>query len=82
MGDRLRPPGGYRATDIPTAILGGFLRQARARLDKTGHTKPEQGIGDEVVSKPFTGGAYAHQRLNLVANGKAHRRNARASNRT
>src|SRR3984957_10883385 len=27
-------------------------------------------------------GAYVHQRLNLVANGKAHGRNAKASNRT
>ena len=34
------------------------------------------------MSKPFTGGAYAHQRLNLVGDGKAHRRNAKASNRT
>ena len=35
-----------------------------------------------MVSKPFTGEAYAHQRLNFVGDGKAHRRNAKASNRT
>jgi len=34
------------------------------------------------VSKPLGDGAYANQRLNLVANGKAHGRNAKASNRT
>src|ERR1700692_2916009 len=34
------------------------------------------------MSKPFDVGAYVHQRLNLVANGKAHGRNAKASNRT
>src|SRR6516164_10961499 len=37
---------------------------------------------DEVMSKLFDGGAYAHQRLNLGTKGKAHRRNAKASNRT
>jgi hypothetical protein len=31
------------------------------------------------MSKPFEVGAYVHQRLNLVANGKAHGRNAKAS---
>src|ERR1700745_3201225 len=30
------------------------------------------------MSKPFEVGAYVHQRLNLVANGKAHGRNAKA----
>jgi hypothetical protein len=35
-----------------------------------------------VVSKPFTGGAYAYQRLNLAEDGKAYIRNAKASNRT
>ena len=34
------------------------------------------------MSKPFEGGAYANQRLNLGANGKAHGRKAKASNRT
>src|SRR5229473_7944055 len=34
------------------------------------------------MSKPFAVGAYVHQRLNLAANGKAHGRNAKASNRT
>jgi hypothetical protein len=34
------------------------------------------------MSKPFDVGAYVQQRLNLVANGKAHGRNAKASNRT
>ncbi|PYU21148.1 MAG: hypothetical protein DMG32_21275 [Acidobacteria bacterium] len=34
------------------------------------------------VSKPFADGAYVRQRLNLVVNGKAHERNAKASNRT
>ena len=34
------------------------------------------------MSKPFEVGAYVHQRLNLVANGKAHGRNVKASNRT
>src|SRR6266849_6933262 len=34
------------------------------------------------MSKPFAVGAYAHQRLNLVANGKASGRDAKASNRT
>ena len=33
-------------------------------------------------SKPFAAGAYANQRLNLAVNGKAHGRNAKASNRT
>jgi hypothetical protein len=37
---------------------------------------------DEARSKPFDGGAYAHQRLNLGTKGKAHGRNAKASNRT
>ena len=37
---------------------------------------------DEVMSKLFDDGAYAHQRLNLGTKGKAHRRNAKASNRT
>jgi hypothetical protein len=34
------------------------------------------------VSKPFAVGAYAHQRLNLVAHGKAYGRDAKTSNRT
>jgi hypothetical protein len=34
------------------------------------------------MSKPFADGAYAHQRLNLGTKGKAHGRNAKASNRT
>ncbi len=34
------------------------------------------------MSKPFDDGAYAHQRLNLGTKGKAHGRNAKASNRT
>ena len=34
------------------------------------------------MSKQFEVGAYVHQRLNLVANGEAHGRNAKASNRT
>jgi len=34
------------------------------------------------MSKPFADGAYVHQRLNLVTDGKAYRRNAKASNRT
>jgi hypothetical protein len=34
------------------------------------------------MSKPIAVGAYANQRLNLVANGKAHGREAKASNRT
>jgi hypothetical protein len=34
------------------------------------------------VSKPFVVGAYAHQRLNLVAKGKAPGREAKASNQT
>src|ERR1700756_479411 len=34
------------------------------------------------MSKPFEVGAYVHQRLNLVANGKDHGRKAKASNRT
>ena len=34
------------------------------------------------MSKPFDDGAYAHQRLNLRTKGKAHGRNAKASNRT
>jgi hypothetical protein len=58
------------------------LRQVRARLDKTGHTKPRPGIGTKLLSKPFAGGAYVHQHLNFVADGKAHRRKARTSNRT
>jgi hypothetical protein len=37
---------------------------------------------DEARSKPFDDGAYAHQRLNLGTKGKAHGRNAKASNRT
>jgi hypothetical protein len=34
------------------------------------------------VSKPFAVGAYANQRLNLAAKGKAHGRDAKTSNRT
>jgi hypothetical protein len=34
------------------------------------------------VSKPFAVGAYAYQRLNLVANAKAYGRDAKTSNRT
>jgi hypothetical protein len=34
------------------------------------------------VSKPFAVGAYANQRLNLAANGKACGRHAKTSNRT
>jgi hypothetical protein len=34
------------------------------------------------VSKPFAVGAYANQRLNLVAKGKAHGRDVKTSNRT
>jgi len=34
------------------------------------------------MSKPFNGGACAYQRLNFVRKGKAHERNAEASNRT
>ena len=29
------------------------------------------------MSKPFADGAYAHRRLNLVVNGKAHEENAK-----
>jgi hypothetical protein len=58
-----------------------FLRRARARLDKTEHLTVAR-ARNEVVRKPFTAGAYAYQRLNLVADGKAHRRKAKASNRT
>jgi hypothetical protein len=36
----------------------------------------------EAVSKPVALGAYANQRLNLVANGKAYGRDAETSNRT
>ena len=71
---------------IPTSGKGTlgtwwFLRRARARLDKTEHSTAAR-ARDEVVSKPLADEAYAHQRLNLVAAGKAHRRNAKASNRT
>ena len=34
------------------------------------------------MSKPLADGAYVHQRLNFVTDGKAHRRNAKTSNRT
>ena len=37
---------------------------------------------DEVVSKPMCVGAYANQRLTLVAVGKIHHRKAKTSNRT
>src|ERR1700730_9720629 len=37
---------------------------------------------NEAVSKPFAVGAYANQRLNLAAKGKAHGRDAKTSNRT
>jgi hypothetical protein len=37
---------------------------------------------NEVMSKLFDDGAYAHQRLNLGTKGKTHGRNAKASNRT
>ena len=71
---------------IPTSGKGTlgtwwFLRRARARLDKTEYSTVAR-ARDEVVSKPLAGGAYAYQRLNFVADGKAHRRNAKASNRT
>jgi hypothetical protein len=37
---------------------------------------------NQAVSKPLAVGAYTNQRLNLVANGKAYGRAAKASNRT
>jgi hypothetical protein len=61
-----------------------FLRQARARLDKT--LKPSISTAararNEATSKLFADGAYAHQRLDHGTKGKAHGRNAKASNRT
>jgi hypothetical protein len=48
-----------------------FLRQVRARLDKTEHATAAR-ARDEAVGKPFVDGAYADQRLTLVTNGKAH----------
>ena len=58
-----------------------FLRRARARLDKTEHSAAAR-ARNNVVSKPLADEAYAHQRLNLGPKGKAHGRNAKASNRT
>ena len=58
-----------------------FLRQARARLDKTEHTTAAR-ARDEVMSKLFEDGADVHQHLNLGTKGKAHGRIAKASNRT
>ena len=58
-----------------------FLRQARAWLDKTEHSTVAK-ARDEAMSKLFEDGAYAHQRLNHGTKGKAHGRNAKASNRT
>jgi len=58
-----------------------FLRQARARLDKTEHQTAAR-ARDGARSKLFEDGAYVHQRLNLGTKGKAHGRNAKASNRT
>lgn len=58
-----------------------FLRQGRARLDKTEHSTAAR-ARDEAVGKPFVDGAYADQRLNLVTKGKAHGRKAKTSNRT
>jgi hypothetical protein len=57
---------------IPTSGKGTLgtwwsLRRARARLDKTEQSTVAR-VRDEVVSKPFTDGVYANQRLNLVAN--------------
>jgi hypothetical protein len=46
-----------------------FLRQARARLDKTEHSTAAR-ARDEATSKPFEGGAHAYQRLNLVCEGE------------
>jgi hypothetical protein len=43
------------------------LRQARARLDKTGYTKLVARDRDEAISKPVADGAYANQRLNFGA---------------
>jgi hypothetical protein len=59
-----------------------FLRQARG----LGLIKPSISTAararDEARSKLFEDGAYVHQRLNLGTKGKAHGRNAKASNRT
>ena len=59
-----------------------FLRQACG----LGLIKPSISTAararDEARSKLFDDGAYAHQRLNLGTKGKAHGRNAKASNRT
>ena len=71
---------------IPTSGKGTlgtwwFLRRARARLDKTEHSTAAR-ARNKVVSKSLADEAYAHQRLNLVADGKAHGRHAKASNRT
>ena len=64
--------GGYRATDIPTAILGGSYDRRGLGLIKPGIPNAVRPRND-VTSKPFEGGAYVHQQLNFVAEGKAHR---------
>ena len=49
------------------ATLGTWwsLRQARARLDKTGHSTAIR-ARDEAISKPIADGVYANQRLNFA----------------
>jgi len=59
-----------------------FLRRARARLDKTEHINRSQGQGRSYEQTIRRRGVCAHQRLNLGTKGKAHGRNAKASNRT
>ena len=53
------------------ATLGTWwsLRQARARLDKTGHSTAIR-ARDEAISKPIVDGVYANQRLNFAAIGE------------
>src|SRR5215470_9645534 len=72
-----------RRTTSGKGALGTWwsLRQEQARLDKTEHSTATR-ARDEAKSKPVVDGVHANQRLNLVAKGEAHRRKAKALNRT
>ena len=60
-------------------VLGGAIGSAGVghRADRSRRMRE-----NEAESKPLAVGAYANQRLNLAAQGKAHGRDAKTSNRT
>jgi hypothetical protein len=62
----------------------GDYRVGRGKTGQHGQPQPQPQPRRPFneVSKPVGVGAYAHQRLNLEAKGKAHGRDTKASNRT